>query len=123
MDENDPTEANPSSTPRRPTGWLLFYCITALAGSAYLAYLAIAPNVQYRIQSATASVCAAVVGLLFWFRSKWGLPAYCLCGLGVIGIGVYRLWSDGYSSNRIGIMIGGIVMLLGYWGIAEEFKK
>lgn len=102
-----------------PSRWLAFYSLTFIIGATYLAYVAADDDTVLRVATVIAATYCFVVGILLWFKSRFVLKAYTVAGLAVIGWGIFREMSSGMTTNRIGMLIGRLLIVLSYSSLAE----
>jgi hypothetical protein len=102
-----------------PSPWLAFYSLTFIIGAAYLAYVAAAEDTVLRVATVAAATYCFVVGVLLWSKSRFALKAYIVAGLAFISWAVFRAISSGMTTNRIGILIGGLLIVLSYSSLSE----
>lgn len=102
-----------------PSPWLAFYSLTFIIGAAYLAYVAAAEQTVLRVATVTAATYCLVVGVLLWIKSRFALKAYVGAGLAFISWAAFRALSSGITTNRIGILIGGLLIVVSYSSLAE----
>jgi hypothetical protein len=103
-----------------PSSWLAFYSCTLLLGGAYLANLVWFETTQFPIRTGALAFVTFTTGVLLWFRKHIALWMYVAIAIGFIVYSVYRVATEGYASGRLGIGIGGFLMLVGYSSVAEE---
>jgi hypothetical protein len=99
--------------------WLAFYSLTFIVGGSYLAFVAAAENTVLRGATAAAAIYCIIVGVLLWIRSRFALRAYIFAGIAFVGWAVFRVLSSGMTTSRIGIMIGGFLILVSYSSLVE----
>ena len=105
---------------RLPSGWLAFYSCTLLLGCLYLVRLVWTETTLFPIPTALLAVTAFTTGLLLWFQKRAGLSLYIAIAFGIIAFAAYRFALDGYTFGRVGMVVGGLLMLAGYSSVAEE---
>ena len=111
------------ASPKRlllPSAWLAFYSCTLLLGCLYLVRLVWTETTLFPIPTALLAVTAFAAGILLWFQKRVGLALYIAIAFGIIAFAAYRLAFDGYTFGRVGMVIGGLLMLAGYSSVAEE---
>ncbi len=105
---------------RLPSAWLAFYSCTLLLGCLYLVSLVWTEKTLFPIPTALLAFTAFAAGLLLWFQNRVGLSLYIAIAFGVIAFAAYRFAFDGYTFGRVGMVIGGLLMLAGYSSVSEE---
>ena len=125
MESQDDEIANEKigGSPKRlllPSAWLAFYSCTLLLGCLYLVRLVWTETTLFPIPTALLAVTAFAAGILLWFQKRVGLSLYIAIAFGFIAFAAYRLAFDGYTFGRVGMAIGGLLMLAGYSSVAEE---
>jgi hypothetical protein len=106
-----------------PNTWLAFYSLTFIFGAAYLAYVATSEDNLLRAATAVAAIYCFVVGILLWIQSQFALRAYVVAGLAFICWALVRAISSGMTTNRIGILVGGLFIVLSYSSLADILKE
>jgi len=105
---------------RLPSGWLAFYSCTLLLGCLYLIRLVWTGMTLFPILTALLAATACAAGILLWLQKRVGLYLYIAIAFGIIVFAAYRFAFDGYTFGRVGMVIGGLLMLAGYSSVAEE---
>ena len=105
---------------RLPSAWLTFYSCTLFAGSLYLIRLVWAGTTLFPISTALLAATACAAGIMLLLQKRVGLFLYIAIALGIIVFAAYRFAFDGYTFGRVGMVIGGLLMLAGYSSVAEE---
>lgn len=105
---------------RLPSVWLGFYSSAFWLGGVYLLSLLWFETTQFPILTGLLSIATITTGTLLWLRKPLGLRMYVAIAIAFLVYTIYRVASEGYAFGRLGIGIGGLLMLLGYSSVAEE---
>ena len=105
---------------RLPSAWLAFYSGTLILGCVYLIRVVWTETTLFPILTACLAATAFSAGILLLFQKRIGLMLYVSIAFGIILFSAYRFVFDGYATGRVGMLIGGLLMLAGYSSVAEE---
>jgi len=103
-----------------PSPWLMFYSLTLILGGVYLFSVAFTPGTRFVAVTFIAALAAVLTGVLLWLRLRTGLIGYIFLAFGVLVFAGFRYFTDGYTTGRLGMAIGGLLMLSGFPSVAEE---
>jgi len=103
-----------------PSPWLMFYSLAPFLGGLYLLTVALAPSNKFVVMTMVFSFTAILTGILLWLRLRIGLICYVILALLIFGFSGFRIFTEGYTTGRLGMVIGGILMLAGFSSIVEE---
>jgi hypothetical protein len=106
-----------------PSAWLMFYSFSFLLGGIYLASIVWTQSTKIPILTGALAIITLVTGVLLWFRMRIALGIYVAIAIGFILYSIYRIVVDGYTTSRLMIGIGGLLMLYGYSSVAVEMKE
>jgi len=67
-------------------------------------------------------IVGVIVGVMLLMRARFAIQAYAVAGVGTLCWAVFRLWTAGYTTGRVGLIVGGVMILLGCWSVAEELE-
>ena len=93
-----------------------------MAALTYLLFTS-AQDTVVRVAALAAGAYFFVVGILLWLNSRFALRAYVLAGLVVVSWAVFRAVSSGLTTNRFGMVLGGLLMLFSYSSLAEILEE
>lgn len=103
-----------------PSVWLGFYAGVFLLGGVYLLSLLWFETTQFQILTGLLAIATIMTGTLLWLRKPFALRMYVAIAIAFLVYTIYRVASEGYAFGRLGIGIGGLLMLFGYSSVAEE---
>jgi hypothetical protein len=105
-----------------PSYWLMIYSLVLLVGGLYLLFTAFQPGNRFPGLTMLAGAGGLSAGVLLWFGHRAGVIMYVLFAIGVLAFAGFRWYTDGYSSSRMGMIIGGAMMLIGLGSVLEEVR-
>ncbi len=122
LDENTATNeiGDSPKTSTLPSAWLAFYSCTFLLGGLYLARLVWKETTLFPILTTFLATAALGAGILLWLQKRVALKLYIAIACGIIVFAAYRFAFEGYTSGRVGMLIGGLLMFAGYSSVSEE---
>lgn len=103
-----------------PSVWLRFYSCMFIFGGVYLLSPVWFETTKFPILTGLFSTATFTTGTLLWLRKPLALRMYIAIAIAFLVYTIYRVASEGYTFGRIGIGIGGLLMLIGYSSVAEE---
>ena len=122
LDENTATNeiGDPPKTWPLPSAWLAFYSCTFLLGGLYLVRLVWTETTSFPMLTTFLASAAFAAGILLWLQKRVALRLYIAIAFGLIVFAAYRFAIEGYTSGRVGMAIGGLLMFAGYSSVSEE---
>ena len=106
-----------------PTPWLAFYSLILFLGGLGLLVVASVPSIEFRGLMVGVALTALLAGVLLWLKRRIGLIGYLIISIATIGFSGYRCFMEGYSTSRMAMVIGGLLMLSGYSTVVEELSQ
>jgi hypothetical protein len=105
-----------------PSSWLMTYSLVLLVGGLYLLFTAFQTGNRFPGLTLLAGAGGLSAGVLLWFGQRVGVVMYVLFAIGILAFAGFRWYTDGYSSSRMGMIIGGAMMLAGLGSVLEEVR-
>lgn len=107
---------------KAPSGTLLFYVAMLVGGAAYTAVRLPTHAVELQGVSAALAACSLVVGVLLLVRFRWAPELFAALVLLVLGWGVVRGLTAGFTGTRIGLTASALVTLFAYPVLRSEVR-
>jgi hypothetical protein len=108
---------------KAPSGELLFYAAMLLGGAIYVAIRLPTTAAEYQAVAVALAACLAAEAVLLLLRFRWSPEVFVALFVFVLGWGVVRGVTDGFTGTRIGITAGAVVGLFAYPTLRREVRE
>ena len=107
---------------KSPSGVLLFYVVMILGGGVYIANNLPTYAPEFQAVSAALAACLVVEGVLLLLRFRRSPEVFVAIVLFVLGWGMVKGVTEGFTGNRIGLTVGAVVALFAYPVLRHEVR-
>ena len=105
------------------TGTLVFYAVGALGLAVFGGAMCLRISGPWLAYIGILSLGLLASSVLLWYRQQAGALVWLLVSVLLVASGAYLKFALGGSGNTIGMMIGGVVGIPGFWILRSEVNK
>ena len=107
---------------KAPSGDLLFYAALLLGGAIYIATGLPTTATEHRAVAVALVTCLMVEAVLLLVRFRWSPEVFVLIFVFVLGWGVVRGATDGFTGSRVGMTVAAVAALFAYPTLRREVR-
>jgi hypothetical protein len=107
---------------KAPSGDVLFYAALLLGGAVFVAARLPTTAAEYQAVSVALAACLAVEAVLLLVRFRWSPEVFVVIFVFLLGWGVVRGMTGGFTGTRIGLTASAVLALFAYPVVRREVR-